>query len=68
MEARVLGRSRAALDAGNRRRPFPWLAEHFEYVKQPDRAGEMRRLAQHWKAIVQEIEKSNDRWSCGLLD
>jgi ribosomal protein S18 acetylase RimI-like enzyme len=54
--------------ATHRWRHFAWLAEHFEYVQQPERARQMRQLAEHWEAVVEEFEKSNDRWSSGLLD
>jgi len=47
---------------------FTWLADRYEYLRQPDQAAAMRQLAQHWEAIVQELEASNDRWSSGLLD
>jgi predicted N-acetyltransferase YhbS len=54
--------------AAHRWRHYAWLAEHFEYVRQPEQARQMRQLAEHWKAIVQELESSVDRWSSALLD
>lgn len=44
------------------------LADHFEYVRQPDQACQMRQLAEHWEAVVQELEKSDERWSSELLE
>ena len=54
--------------ATHRWRHFAWLADHFEYVRQPDQARQMRQLAEHWEAVVQELEKSDERWSSGLLE
>lgn len=54
--------------ATHRWRHFAWLAEHFEYVQQPDTASAMRQLAEHWKTLVKEIEESGQRWSAGTLD
>jgi uncharacterized protein with PIN domain len=53
--------------AVHRCRHLGWLADHFEHMQQPDQASEMRRMAQHWKGIVQEFEQSDDRWSAGML-
>ena len=54
--------------ATHRWRHFAWLAEHFEHAQQPDKAGEMRQLADHWNAVVKKIEESDERWSIGFLD
>jgi len=54
--------------AVHRWRHFAWLTNHFEHTRQPDQAARMRQRAQHWEAVVQELEESNDRWSSGLLD
>jgi GNAT superfamily N-acetyltransferase len=53
--------------ATHRWRHYAGLAEHFEDAGQPDRASDMRKLAQQWEAILQQFEQSKDRWSSGLL-
>lgn len=54
--------------ANHRCHHFVWLAEHFDDIQQPDKAAEMRKLAEHWEAVVQKFEDSPERWSSGLLD
>jgi GNAT superfamily N-acetyltransferase len=47
---------------------FAWLADHFEYERQPEQACTMRQLAQQWEAIVQKLDESGERWSGDVLD
>jgi len=54
--------------AAHRWRHFAWLADHYEFVGQPAQAGVMRQLAEHWEAVVQELEQSDERWSSELLE
>ena len=54
--------------ATHRWRHFDWLADHFHYAQQPDKAAEMRQFAEHWKCVVKTIAESEGRWSSGLLD
>ena len=54
--------------ASHRWRHFTWLAGHFDYVRRPDKASHMRQLADSWKAVVENLEGSDQRWSAGLLD
>lgn len=54
--------------ATHRWRHFAWLAEHCCHVGQSERAAEMQAVADHWKAVVDALQASDQRWSSGLLD
>ena len=52
----------------HRWRHFTWLAGHFDDMRRPDKASHMRQLADSWKAVVENLQGSDQRWSAGLLD
>jgi GNAT superfamily N-acetyltransferase len=49
--------------AAHRAKHFHWLAEHYESRQQPEKAAEMRRLAEHWDAVLETLKPTADPWS-----